>query len=84
MSCTRQLVEKSRKYCKFNIAADRQNTLGDIQVVRDSFQSVQAEQKKIALMLEKVVAGGSVNGPESRKQKVNREVSVSTYIIYFQ
>jgi len=45
---------------------------------------VQAEQKKIALMLEKVVAGGSVNGPESRKQKVNREVSVSTYIIYFQ
>ena len=60
------------------ITADRVNTQGDIQAVRDSLQSVQAEQKKIALMLEKVVAGGNVNGPESRKQKVNREVSVST------
>jgi len=77
LSCTRQLVEKSEEVLQV-IAADRENTLGDIQAVRDSLQSVQAEQKKIALMLEKVVAGGSVNGPESRKQKVNRKVSVST------
>ena len=78
LSCTRQLVEKSEEVLQV-IAADQENTQGDIQEVKNSLQSVQAEQKKIALMLEKVVAGGD-SGSQTRnsKQKVNREVSVST------
>ena len=78
LSCTRQLVEKSEEVLQV-IAADQENTQGDIQEVKTSLQSVQAEQKKIALMLEKVVAGGG-SGSQTRnsKQKVNREVSVST------
>ena len=77
LSCARQLVEKSEVLQV--IAADQENTQGDIQEVKNSLQSVQAEQKKFALMLEKVVAGGG-SGSQTRnsKQKVNREVSVST------
>ena len=46
LSCTRQLVEKSEEVLQV-IAADQENTQGDIQEVKNSLQSVQAEQKKI-------------------------------------
>ena len=45
-SCTRQLVEKSEEVLQV-IAAYRENTQGDIQEVKNSLQSVQAEQTKV-------------------------------------
>ncbi len=83
LSSTRALVERSEEVLQV-ITADRENAQGDIQTVKESIQSIQAEQKKIAHMLEKVAAGGGPQGSQTRlRPKVNREVSVSSYNPYF-
>ena len=74
LSSTRALVEKSDEVLQV-IAADRENTQGDIQSLKESLQSIQAAQKKITQMLEKATPGGG-GASSSRNQKVNREVSV--------
>ena len=73
LSSTRALVEKSEEVLQV-IAADRENTQGDIQSLKESLQSIQAAQK-INQMLEKATPGGG-GASSSRNQKVNREVSV--------